>query len=42
MMDSRFYAEGGQQRGPVTISELVPLLARIADSRRVLVWREGA
>ncbi|MBR1179137.1 DUF2569 family protein [Bradyrhizobium sp. KB893862 SZCCT0404] len=36
-----FYAEGGQKRGPVTISELLPLLGRIADARRVLVWRQG-
>jgi hypothetical protein len=41
MAELWFYAEGGQQRGPVTISELLPLLARIADSQRVLVWREG-
>ncbi|SEM84952.1 DUF2569 family protein [Bradyrhizobium sp. OK095] len=41
MADLWFYAEGGQQRGPVPISELLPLLARIADPRRVLVWREG-
>jgi hypothetical protein len=41
MADLWFYAEGGQQRGPVPISELLPLLAGIADSRRVLVWREG-
>jgi hypothetical protein len=41
MADSWFYAEGGQKRGPMPISELLPLLARIADSPRVLVWREG-
>lgn len=41
MADLWFYAEGGQKRGPVPISELLRRLASIADSRRVLVWREG-
>lgn len=40
MADSWYYVEGGQQRGPMTISELLPLLARIADPWRVLVRRE--
>jgi len=41
MSDLWFYAEGGQQRGPFSISELLTLLADIADPRRVLVWRHG-
>ncbi|MBR0907694.1 DUF2569 family protein [Bradyrhizobium liaoningense] len=41
MADLWFYAEGGQQRGPISISELLTLLARVADPRRVLVWRQG-
>jgi len=41
MADSWFYAEEGQKRGPVLLSELLPLLARTADWQRVLVWREG-
>lgn len=41
MADLWFYAEAGQKRGPMPISELLPLLARIADLQRVLVWREG-
>ena len=41
MADSWYYAEGGQQRGPVMVSELLPLLARVADWRRVMIWREG-
>lgn len=36
-----FYAEDGQKRGPVTMSELVTLLGRVADARRVMVWRQG-
>ncbi|WP_245444624.1 DUF4339 domain-containing protein [Bradyrhizobium sp. Y36] len=41
MADLWFYAEGLQKRGPMPVSELLPLLARIADWQRVLVWREG-
>ncbi|MDF0578090.1 DUF2569 family protein [Bradyrhizobium yuanmingense] len=41
MADLWYYAEGGQRRGPFSISELLPLLASIADPRRVLVWRHG-
>ncbi|MCK1395587.1 DUF2569 family protein [Bradyrhizobium sp. 1] len=41
MAELWFYAESGQQHGPMSISELLPLLAGIADSQRVLVWREG-
>ncbi|MCA1378317.1 MULTISPECIES: DUF2569 family protein [unclassified Bradyrhizobium] len=41
MADSWYYAEGGQRRGPFSISELLTLLAGIADPRRVLVWRHG-
>ncbi|MHC2624132.1 hypothetical protein ACVIW2_006164 [Bradyrhizobium huanghuaihaiense] len=41
MADLWFYADGGQRRGPMPISELVTLLSRIADPRRVLVRRHG-
>ena len=41
MTDLWYYAEGGQQRGPMPLSELLPALARIADPRHVLVWRHG-
>ncbi|MBW7971909.1 DUF2569 family protein [Bradyrhizobium sp. BR 10289] len=41
MADLWFYADGGRKRGPMPVSELLPLLARIADWQRVLVWREG-
>jgi hypothetical protein len=40
MADSWYYADGGQQRGPMTIAELLALLARIADPRRVMIRRE--
>lgn len=36
-----YYGEGGQARGPVSDAELIPLLARIADPRRVMIWRDG-
>ena len=36
-----YYGEGGQARGPVSHAELIPLLARIADPRRVMIWRDG-
>jgi hypothetical protein len=41
MTDLWYYADGGQQRGPISISELLTLLARIADPRRVMVRRHG-
>jgi Protein of unknown function (DUF2569)/GYF domain 2 len=36
-----YYGEAGQARGPVPHAELIPLLARIADPRRVMIWRDG-
>lgn len=36
-----YYAEGDQSRGPLSLAELIPLLARIADPRRVMIWRHG-
>jgi GYF domain 2 len=40
--DKWYYADGGgQPRGPLSLAELLPLLARIADPRRVMVWRHG-
>jgi len=36
-----YYGEGGQARGPVSHAELIPLLARIADPQRVMIWRDG-
>jgi hypothetical protein len=36
-----YYGEGGQARGPLSHAELIPLLARIADPRRVMIWRDG-
>jgi hypothetical protein len=41
MTDLWFYAEGGQKRGPLPISELITRLASIPDVHRILVWREG-
>jgi hypothetical protein len=41
MTELWYYAEGKETRGPVSIAELVPVLARIADARRVLIWRHG-
>ena len=41
MTDYWYYGEGGQARGPVSHAELIPLLARIADPRRVMIWRDG-
>jgi hypothetical protein len=41
MTELWYYAEGEEARGPLSLSELVPLLARIADPRRVMVWRHG-
>lgn len=36
-----YYGDGGQARGPVPDAELIPLLARSADPRRVMIWRDG-
>ena len=41
MTDLWYYGEGGQQRGPIPLSDLLPLLSRTADPRHVLVWRTG-
>ena len=41
MTDFWYYGEGGQARGPVSHAELISLLARIADPRRVMIWRDG-
>ena len=41
MADLWYYDEGGQARGPLSHAELIPLLARIADPRRVMIWRDG-
>lgn len=41
MTDSWYYAEGQNSRGPVSLAELMAALARTADPRRVLVWRQG-
>jgi hypothetical protein len=41
MTDAWYYAEGGRQRGPLSLAELLPLIARIADPQRVMVWRDG-
>lgn len=41
MTDFWYYAEGEETRGPLSIGELVPLLARIADPRCVMIWRQG-
>jgi hypothetical protein len=41
MAELWYYAEGEETRGPLSIAELVPVLARIADPRRVMIWRHG-
>jgi hypothetical protein len=41
MTDFWYYGDGGQARGPLSHAELILLLARIADPRRVLIWRDG-
>ena len=41
MTELWYYAEGDETRGPLSVGELVPLLARIADPRRVMIWRHG-
>jgi hypothetical protein len=41
MTDFWYYSDGVQARGPLSHAELILLLARIADPRRVLIWRDG-
>jgi hypothetical protein len=41
MTDQWYYAEGDQSRGPVSLAQLVALLAKIPDPRRVMIWRHG-
>lgn len=41
MADLWFYADGEQKRGPISISDLLTILAHVADPRRVLIWRHG-
>jgi len=41
MTDFWYYGDGSRARGPVSRAELIPLLARIADPRRVMIWRDG-
>jgi hypothetical protein len=41
MTELWYYAEGEETRGPLSIAELVPVLARIADPRRMMIWRHG-
>jgi hypothetical protein len=36
-----FYADAGQQRGPMPLEQLVAALIAAPESRKVLVWREG-
>lgn len=42
MADLWYYAEDGQQLGPFSMAELLPLLADIPDPWRVMVWRHGS
>ena len=41
MTDLWYYAEGRESRGPLSLSEMVPLLARVADPRHVMIWHHG-
>src|SRR5258708_36961272 len=41
MTDLWYYAEGEKTRGPCSIDELIPLLIRISDPRRIMIWRHG-
>lgn len=41
MADLWFYADGEQKRGPISISDLLTILAHVTDPRRVLIWRHG-
>jgi uncharacterized protein DUF4339 len=41
MTDLWYYAEGEKTRGPLSIDELIPMLIRISDPRRIMIWRHG-
>ena len=41
MRDLWYYAEGQTTCGPLSIDELIPLLIRISDPRRIMIWRHG-
>ena len=41
MAELWYYAEGVETRGPLSTGELIPMLGRIADPRRVMIWRQG-
>ena len=41
MTEFWYYAEGAETRGPLSLDELLPMLARIADPRQVMIWRHG-
>lgn len=41
MTDLWYYAEDEKASGPLHIDELVPLLVRIADPQRIMIWRYG-
>jgi hypothetical protein len=41
MTELWYYAEGEETRETLSLSELLPLLGRIADPRRVMIWRQG-
>jgi hypothetical protein len=40
-MDTWYYFDGGERRGPVDAEELVRLISAGPDPRRVRIWREG-
>jgi hypothetical protein len=41
MADVWYYVEGDKPIGPLTLSDMRDLLSRVADARKVLVWRDG-
>lgn len=41
MTDLWYYSEGGEARGPLPMDQLIPLLVRIPDPRRIMIWRYG-
>jgi Protein of unknown function (DUF2569)/GYF domain 2 len=41
MTDVWYYAEGEEARGPLSLGELLAVLARVADARRVMIWGHG-
>jgi hypothetical protein len=41
MTDLWYYAEGEKACGPLSIDELIPLLVRVSDPRRIMIWRHG-